>query len=250
MNDLSPSQPPTSWRDLIGARLEGRRSLALGTVGVAVFALVVWSVAARPVPLPELVLPRAVPDQPAIEGSVPGSVPAGPVSGPLGSGKGGNDPSGVPVVVHAAGQVVNPGVYSVPSESRVADVITAAGGVRDGSDLDQLNLATRVVDGDRVYVPRKGETSEAGQVLSPTREVRSASPPSGAAGTAGHEIRVDLNKANLAELDELPGVGPATAQAIIAYRTANGPFRSIAELMEVRGIGPAKLEALQPRVRV
>jgi competence protein ComEA len=138
------------------------------------------------------------------------------------------------VVVDAAGAVARPGVYQVPARSRVADVLAAAGGPGPDADLDQVNLAAPVADGDRVYIPRKGER-----------------PPdaSAAAGAPGAQP-LDLNQATVDQLDALPGVGPSTARAIVAWRTEHGPFRRVDDLLEVRGIGPAKLDALRSEVRV
>lgn len=138
------------------------------------------------------------------------------------------------VVVDAAGAVARPGVYQVPARSRVADVLTAAGGPGPDADLDQVNLAATVADGDRVYIPHKGER-----------------PPdaSAAAGAPGAQP-LDLNQATVDQLDALPGVGPSTARAIVAWRTEHGRFRRVDDLLDVRGIGPAKLDALRSEVRV
>ncbi len=140
------------------------------------------------------------------------------------------EPSG-PVSVHVAGAVERAGVYELAADSRVQDAIAAAGGATPEADANALNLAAELVDGTRVYVPVVGEMLPA--------DSAGASPP--AAAAAGP---LDLNRATAAELDVLPGVGPATAAAIVADREQNGPFLSVDELTRVRGIGPAKLEAL------
>ena len=142
----------------------------------------------------------------------------------------------VDVVAHAAGAVVTPGVYRLPTGSRVTDLVAAAGGLAADAEPDRINLAAVLVDGQRVYVPRVGEA-----VAEPADPVTS-----GAVATEP----VDLNTASIAELDALPGIGPATAQAIVDYREAHGPFRSVDELLDVRGIGDAKLVQLRPLVRV
>jgi competence protein ComEA len=139
-------------------------------------------------------------------------------------------PSG-PVSVHVAGAVERAGVYELGAGSRVQDAIAAAGGATPEADANALNLAAELVDGTRVYVPVAGETVQ----------VDSAGAPATAASASGP---VDLNRATAAELDVLPGVGPATAAAIVAEREQNGPFLSVDELARVRGIGPAKLDAL------
>jgi competence protein ComEA len=118
----------------------------------------------------------------------------------------------------------------------VADAIDAAGGAAPDADLDGLNLAAKVGDGERVYVPRRGEVVAPGPGLS--------------AGTNAIAAPLDLNTATAEQLDDLPGVGPATADAIVEYRTEHGRFRSVEELLEVRGIGEAKLAAIRSKVRV
>jgi competence protein ComEA len=131
----------------------------------------------------------------------------------------------------------------VPAGSRVIDVLAAAGGPAPDAALDLLNLAAPAVDGSRVYVPRAGEEPPAPIVV----DAPATTPGSGGVTDGG---LVDLNAADEAALDALPGVGPVTAAAIIAHREANGPFRAVEDLMEVRGIGPAKFDALAPMVTV
>ena len=138
------------------------------------------------------------------------------------------------VTVHVVGEVRHPGVYELPGGARVRDVVEAAGGLLGASDEAAVNLARIAVDGEQIAVPRKG-TTEAGAA--------------GPTGTGASPGKVDLNTATAAELDALPGVGPATAAKIISDRTANGPFRSVDDLMRVSGIGPAKFDALKDLVR-
>jgi competence protein ComEA len=147
-----------------------------------------------------------------------------------------------PVVVAAAGAVTKPGVYRVPAGSRVVDVIQAAGGATADADLDRINLAAKVGDGERVYVPRRGEAVDA--------SVLATSGSGSSGGSASGAAVVDLNTATEEQLEALPGVGPATAKAIIDYRVQHHRFRSVNELLEVRGIGEAKLAQLRPHVRV
>ena len=142
------------------------------------------------------------------------------------------------VVVHVAGAVAQPGVYRLPSSARVIDAVERAGGLAADAQPDAVNLAAPVVDGERVYVPHMGET---------VPMVTTAQATPGGATPAGP---VDVNSAGVEELDQLPGVGPATAAAIVAYRDQHGPFGSVDGLAEVRGIGPAKLEALRGLVTV
>lgn len=141
------------------------------------------------------------------------------------------------LVVHVAGAVAHPGVYRVAPGSRVIDAVDQAGGLAGDAQPDAVNLAAPIADGERVYVPRVGEAVPvASSVVS---EVSNA--PRGP---------VNLNDAGVDELDQLPGVGPATAAAIIAHREQHGPFASVDDLADVRGIGPAKLEALRGLVTV
>ncbi len=158
------------------------------------------------------------------------------------------DTSTAALVVHAAGAVGTPGVHRVPNGARVADVLDAAGGATADADLDRVNLAAPVADGQRLYVPRIGEAA----VPTPIGPADGAPGAGGGAGdaTAASAGPVDLNRATEAELDVLPGVGPATAAAIVAHRSTSGPFSRVDDLLEVRGIGPAKLEALRDLVAV
>ena len=143
-----------------------------------------------------------------------------------------------PLHVHAAGAVLHPGVVEVPAGARVVDVVAAAGGAAPEADLNLINLAAPVTDGERVYIPRAGEAVAA--VAS-----------SGTAKPGGTQAGVvNLNEASETELEALPGVGPATAKAIVDYRTQHGRFRSVDDLLNVRGIGPAKLEQIKPYARV
>lgn len=188
-----------------------RRRVVGGCAGAAVL-LVAIVLIARPAvgPPPEVRLPSA----------------ADPATPPVGR---------EPVHVHAAGALARPGLYRLAAGSRVADLVEAAGGPLPEADVHQLNLAARLSDGDRVYVPRAGEVA-AGDEPGPASE-----------GTGG---RLDLNAATQAQLEDLPGVGPATATAILDERKRRGRFKSVEELLEVRGIGPAKLEQLRDLVRV
>ncbi|WP_380174691.1 ComEA family DNA-binding protein [Kineococcus sp. DHX-1] len=140
------------------------------------------------------------------------------------------------VVVHVAGRVLRPGVVTLSAGSRVADALTAAGGAAADADLDALNLARVLQDGEQVLVPAPGQP---GTVAAP------AAGPSGAVGA-----RVDLNSATAADLDALPGVGEVLAGRIVAWREENGRFSSVDDLGEVQGIGPKVLEGLRDLVSV
>lgn len=242
MADLLQPVPVRSWFDrLVALRdLRWSRPMVAGAgavLAVAVLVVVGLAFLRSSSPAPQLTLPRAEPGSAPVDGSSPVGGGATPVPLPA------TPP--VTVTVHVAGQVASPGVYAVPAGGRVADAVVAAGGTSAEADLEQLNLAARVSDGERILVPKKGDP--------PSPVVVSGSPGSsaGAGGAKGSAAGpVDLNTATAEQLEALPGVGPATSRAILAYRTSRGRFRSVTELLEVPGIGPAKLEALRPMVRV
>ena len=141
-------------------------------------------------------------------------------------------------VVYVAGAVASPGVYTLGVAARVTDAVAAAGGVTAAADLDVVNLAAVVTDGERIFVPKVGE---------PVPVVIGGSP--GVVDTTPTGP-VNVNSATADQLDVLPGVGPSTAAAIVAHREQHGPFQSVDQLGDVRGIGPAKLEALRGLVTV
>jgi competence protein ComEA len=149
------------------------------------------------------------------------------------------------VVVHMAGAVRSPGVYSLAPGARVIDGVRAAGGAAPDADLSSINLARLLTDGERVYVPRRGETPppDAGGGGAPAADGGGA--PGAAAGG-----KVNINTASVGELDGLPGIGPVLAQRIVDYRTQHGPFRSVNDLQKVEGIGQKKFESLKDFVTV
>jgi competence protein ComEA len=142
-------------------------------------------------------------------------------------------------VVHVGGAVKRAGIFELEAGARVADALELAV-PRPNADLDALNLAEVVSDGAKIDVPRRGETTAA----APGAGTSTGSPtePAGA--------MVNVNTADEAALDTIPEVGPATAQAIIDYRTQIGSFTSVEQLIDVTGIGPATLEAMRPFVTV
>jgi competence protein ComEA len=161
------------------------------------------------------------------------------------------EPDG-PVVVSVVGLVHRPGLVTLTAGARIADALTAAGGTLDGADLIGLNMARRVSDGEQIVVgiaSPPGAPSSMGSSITPPPGQSPASPPGGDTGSAPPGP-VNLNTATSEELDVLPGVGPVTAAAIVAWRDANGRFASIEQLGEVDGIGPARLEKLRDLVHV
>lgn len=140
------------------------------------------------------------------------------------------------VTVDVSGAVATPSVVTLAEGSRVADAIDAAGGALPEADLAQLNRAARLTDGEKVHVPVAGE--QVAGVAGPT-DTSSAS-----------QQLININTATEAELDVLPGVGPSTAEAIVADREENGPFSNIEDLMRVSGIGEKKFEKLAGQICV
>ena len=132
------------------------------------------------------------------------------------------------LVVDVVGAVRRPGLYRLGHGARVADAVTRAGGVTAKAQIDAVNLAAPVADGEQIVVPRRGATA--------------ASAAGAAPGTSGP---VHLSTATAEQLDALPGIGPVTAQKILAYRQQHGAFGSVEELDAVPGIGPARLEQLK-----
>jgi competence protein ComEA len=133
------------------------------------------------------------------------------------------------VVVHVLGAVRDPGLFTLPAGSRVADAVEAAGGARSDKAFASVNLARILVDGEQVVLDTSGQAASS--------------------GTAESNL-ISLNQADAIALETLPGVGPVIAQRIVTWRTTNGPFRSIDELGEVAGVGDAILTQVRPLVRL
>jgi competence protein ComEA len=142
------------------------------------------------------------------------------------------------VAVHVAGRVRRPGLVRLPAGSRVHDAIRAAGGATAGADLDAVNLARKLTDGEQVRVPGPGD---------PAPTSGGGTTPGSLGGTPSTPL--DLNTATPEQLDTLPGVGEVTANRIIAYRSAH-PFTAVDELLEVPGIGQRRFEQLKDLVTV
>lgn len=142
------------------------------------------------------------------------------------------------VVVHVAGAVKRPGVYRMNAPGRLMDAVERAGGLTDDADLTQVNLAARLTDGRQIIVPRLG----GGGVATEN--------PDAAAGALASGAKLNVNSATAEQLDGLDGVGPATAEAIIAMRTKLGGFTSLDQLDEVDGIGEKRLSALRGQLQL
>jgi competence protein ComEA len=252
--------PPRTWRDRLDDAVAARPPanwLLIAMAALAVVAVVGWRLLAPPAPPPEMEIPfteagaaatpesgtgadvAAEPGAAADGATVPGGL-APAASGPDGAIQAPGASAAGEVVVHVVGAVAAPGVQRLPQGSRVVDAVDAAGGAGPDAVLGRINLAAALSDGQQVYVLRLGEPAPVSPA-GPAAGADGGSDDTGAAGTAP----VDINAASAAQLEELPGVGPATAAAIIAHREQNGPFASVDDLLDVRGIGEAKLDALR-----
>lgn len=189
-------------------RAEALALAVLGCGALAALAVVWW--AARPDP-------AALPAQPESPEKLADDATSAPAV----------SPQSEPVTVHVTGEVAEPGLVQVPGGARVADAIDAAGGPTGQASLEAVNLARTVQDGEQLHVHSVDAVEEAA-----------------ARGATGPDGTVNVNRADAAELEQVPGIGPVLAERIIAYRDANGPFVDLSELLEVSGIGERTLEQL------
>lgn len=240
----APAGPPelpvpgrhASRRGSIGPLALSPAHLSVVAVGVALaVGLTAWLVV-RSQAVPE---PIGAPSlaEPLVSSAAAPTLPAGAASATEQAGHGGTAGSGAAeLTVDVAGRVRRPGIAVLPAGSRVVDALEAAGGARPGVDLTGLNLARPLVDGEQVLVGVPAPTGVAASVGVPGAE---ASGP-----------LVNLNTADEATLETLPGVGPVTAGAIVAWRTEHGGFTAVEELLEVDGIGDATLAEIAPHVTI
>lgn len=154
------------------------------------------------------------------------------------------------LLVHVVGEVAEPGLVTVRDGARVADALRAAGGTTRKADLTAVNLARAVVDGEQLYVPRPGEPVPGPVAPGTGRPAPGTGGPGASGGGSATGATVDINTADAAALEELPGVGPSIAQAIVEWRETNGQFASVDELEDVPGIGPATLDEIRESARV
>jgi competence protein ComEA len=225
---------------------------AAGGLALLLVALVVGWWLLRPASAPvEASLPMAPTAGAPASGSAPAGA-AGEATPSDGSTAVASTSTTVPaLIVQAAGAVAEPGVYELPAGSRIVDLVDEAGGLSSEADRQRINLAAPVADGERVWIPARGEDRAPDLIAGSSSGGGAASNGSAPApGAAGPDGPIDLNAATAEQLDTLPGVGPATATAILSHRETNGPFTSVDELLDVRGIGEAKLEQLRPLVSV
>lgn len=161
------------------------------------------------------------------------------------------------VVVSIAGAVATPGLYELPGGSRVQHVLDAAGGVLPEADLAAVNPAVRLQDGEQIVIPAVAAVNDAdipvADPATPTgapMAISSSVPDSVSGAATGDEAAtIDINSADQDDLEQLPGIGPAKAEAIVAYRDEHGPFETIDELAEVDGISEEMVDDLSPYIR-
>lgn len=206
------------WRDRLLQWRDDPRVLAAALATVALVAGVFF-------------YRSAMAGEPASKSTATPTVTDAPASSPT--------TAGGEVVVHVSGAVATPGVYRLPTGARVGEAVSVAGGPAAGAEPDRLNLAARLADGQRVYVPRAGEAipPEVGAV------------GGGEAGSAASGP-VNLNTATSTQLEALPGIGPSLAAAIISERDRRGGFKSVNDLLSVRGIGEGRFADVKPLVVV
>jgi len=154
------------------------------------------------------------------------------------------------VVVYVCGAVKSPGVVRIPAGARVADALALAGGPEARAELAAVNLAAKVVDGQQIVVPERGATVAAGSSAGAAGGAASGSVVAAGGSATAPGAPVNINTASLEELDTLDGVGPATAQKIIDYRSASGPFKVVDDIKNVSGIGDAKFAAMKDSITV
>ncbi len=217
---------PGALADRLGVSVA---AVVFGALGVAAAGLGGWwALRAPPGPDSAEILPMA-----------------GSVEIPTPSTSSAQDP--VRILVDVVGAVARPGLHELPAASRVADAVAAAGGLTAEADRMRLNLAEPLSDGSRLWVPEVGDEAAPDVV-----------PASAGAGNPGRDeasgglgaAPVNLNRADEAALQRLPGIGPALAAAIVEHRRSAGPFAAVDELIEVSGIGPAKLDQIRPLATV
>lgn len=155
------------------------------------------------------------------------------------------------IVIHITGEVKKEGVIYLEEGARIIDAIKEAGGETKQADLSQVNLAYELQDGQKIYIPNKNEKITE-YIVDNSNEnlMNNQNTNKSDSGSNGKIIKININTATLAELDNLPGIGPSTAQKIIEYREKNGKFKKIEDIQNVKGIGEAKYEDIKEKITV
>ena len=225
---------PEPSRAQTGAKAATTRAQSLGTAKSAAVAASAQASARSPAPGPG-------------GGGAGLASSAGPASSG-GATSGGDTAGSGQIVVDVDGAVAHPGLYKLPPDSRVQAALAAAGGLSPQADAHRINRAAKLHDGQKLYVLSQGESTPP-LAASNGQGCEGQSCTSSDGADAGSDTEgqglVNINTANAAQLTQLPGVGPAIAQKIIDYRTANGPFTSVDDLTKVPGIGAAKLAQIK-----
>lgn len=230
---------PEPSRAQTGAKAATTRAQSLGTAKSAAVAASAQASARSPAPGPG-------------GGGAGLASSAGPASSG-GATSGGDTAGSGQIVVDVDGAVAHPGLYKLPADSRVQAALAAAGGLSPQADAHRINRAAKLHDGQKLYVLSQGESTPplAASSGQGCEGQACTSAEGGVAGSAPEgQGLVNINTANATQLTQLPGVGPAIAQKIIDYRTANGPFTSVDDLTKVPGIGAAKLAQIKSHARV
>lgn len=226
---------PEPSRAQTGAKTATTRAQSLGTAKSAAVAASAQASARSPAPA-----------------SGVGNGGAGPASSG-GATSGGDTAGSGQIVVDVDGAVAHPGLYKLPPDSRVQAALAAAGGLSPQADAHRINRAAKLHDGQKLYVLSQGESTPP-LAASSGQGCEGQACTSAEGGVAGSDAEgqglVNINTANAVQLTQLPGVGPAIAQKIIDYRTANGPFTSVDDLTKVPGIGAAKLAQIKSHAHV
>lgn len=207
------------------------RQVIMGGLGILLVGLLGWFLLrpATPAPLP----PATPPVNRAAQSSV--THPAGTTA---------SQSSATEVVVDVQGAVQRPGLYRFKSGMRVADAVREAGGLTDRADRQKINLATRLVDQQQLYLPKKGEKAPAtGSALGPAAGSTTTS-----ASSAGTDAPINLNQATVTDLQKLSGIGAKKAQKIVDYRTEHGDFKTVNDLTQVAGFGEKTVARLQAQL--
>ena len=232
---------PEPSRAQTGAKAATTRAQSLGTAKSAAVAASAQASARSPAPA---------------SGVGNGGAGLASSAGPASSGgatSGGDTAGSGQIVVDVDGAVAHPGLYKLPPDSRVQAALAAAGGLSPQADVHRINRAAKLHDGQKLYVLSQGESGPP-QAASSGQGCEGQACTSAEGGVAGSDPEgqglVNINTANAVQLTQLPGVGPAIAQKIIHYRTANGPFTSVDDLTKVPGIGAAKLAQIKSHARV